>query len=96
MPKADIELLARSLVRPTAAHYAVSPSRKCPIAFKGSTPSHTILVIANIGTDRIAPGTPHIQNQKINEMITSTGLSVNRRASSTGVIVSPSRTWTSK
>jgi hypothetical protein len=36
------------------------------------------------------PGTPRVQCHKMIAMMTSTGLSVNRRASSTGVIVSPS------
>ena len=43
-----------------------------------------------MGTDNIAPGTPHIQNQKTRDTITKTGLSVKRLASSIGVIVSPS------
>jgi hypothetical protein len=49
-----------------------------------------ILIIANMGIERIAPGTPHIQNQKTSEMITRTGLRVNRLARSIGVTVSPS------
>ena len=49
-----------------------------------------ILVIANIGLERIAPGIPHIQNQKTSEMMTRTGLRVNRLARSLGVTVSPS------
>ena len=49
-----------------------------------------ILVIASIGVERIAPGTPHIQYQKTSETTTSTGLIVKRRASSIGVAVSPS------
>jgi len=47
-------------------------------------------VIASIGVARIAPGTPHIQYQNTSEMMTSTGLIVNRRARSIGVTVSPS------
>src|SRR6202030_2235730 len=39
-----------------------------------------ILAIASMGTERIAPGIPHIQNQKTSEMTTRTGLRVNRLA----------------
>jgi len=46
-----------------------------------------ILVIASIGVERIAPGTPHIQYQKTSERMTSTGLIVKPRASSIGVVV---------
>src|SRR6185437_8357146 len=49
-----------------------------------------ILVIASMGTERIAPGIPHIQNQKTSEMMTRTGLRVKRLARSIGVRVSPS------
>ena len=42
--------------------------------------SHTILVVARIGAERIAPGTPHSQNQNTKEKTTRTGLSVNRLA----------------
>jgi hypothetical protein len=38
-----------------------------------------ILVIASMGTESIAPGIPHIQNR---EMMTRTGLRVNRLARS--------------
>ena len=55
--------------------------------------SQTILVVARIGAERIAPGTPHSQNQNTNEKTTRTGLSVNRLARSIGVTVSPSITW---
>jgi len=40
-----------------------------------------------------APGTPHIQYQKISAMMTRSGLSVKRRANSMGVMVSPSARW---
>src|SRR6478735_5978638 len=63
------------------------PSRKCPKAASGRTRSQMIFVIASIGTERIAPGAPHIQNQKTSEMMTRTGLRVNRLARSIGVIV---------
>jgi hypothetical protein len=49
-----------------------------------------ILAIASVGTERIIPGIPHIQNQKTSEMMTRTGLSVTRQARSIGVAVSPS------
>jgi hypothetical protein len=49
-----------------------------------------ILVIANIGTARIAPGTPHIQNQKTSKRTTRKGLRVDRLARSIGVTDSPS------
>jgi hypothetical protein len=48
-----------------------------------------ILVIANMGIERTAPGIPHIQNQKTSEMMTRTGFRVNRLARSIGVTVSP-------
>jgi hypothetical protein len=44
-----------------------------------------ILAIASMGTERIAPGIPHIQNQKTSEMMTRTGFRVNRLARSIGV-----------
>ena len=40
--------------------------------------SQMILVIADIGIERIAPGIPHIQNQKTSEMMTRTGFRMNR------------------
>ena len=55
--------------------------------------SQMILVVARIGAERIAPGTPHSQNQNTKEKITNTGLRVNRLARSIGVAVSPSITW---
>jgi hypothetical protein len=69
---------------------AIQPSRKWPNAASGRTRSHTILVIASMGTDRIAPEIPHIQNQKTSERTTRTGFRVNRLARSIGVTVSPS------
>src|SRR5437016_13581343 len=60
------------------------PSRKWPNAFNGRTRSQTIFTMASIGTARIAPGTPHIQNQNTSARMTSTGLSVKRRARSMG------------
>jgi hypothetical protein len=45
------------------------PSRKWPNAASGRTRSQMILVIASMGTERITPGIPHIQNQKTSEMI---------------------------
>src|SRR6185437_2946874 len=67
-------------------------SRKWPNAAKGRTRSQIIFVIASMGTERIMPGIPHIQNQKRSEMMTRTGLRVNRLARSIGVKVSPSIT----
>jgi hypothetical protein len=49
-----------------------------------------ILGTAKMGIERIAAGIPHIQNQKTSEMMTRTGLRVNRLASSIGVTLSPS------
>jgi hypothetical protein len=46
-----------------------------------------------MGTAKIAPGTPHIQNQNTSDKMTSTGFSVKCRASSMGVSASPSRRW---
>src|SRR5579864_6590443 len=71
----------------------LQPARIWPRAASGRTRSHTILVVARIGAERIAPGTPHSQNQNTKEKITRTGLSVNRLARSIGVTVSPSITW---
>src|SRR5580693_6915482 len=64
-----------------------------PRAASGRMRSQTILVVARIGAERIAPGTPHSQNQNTKEKTTRTGLSVNRLARSIGVTVSPSITW---
>jgi hypothetical protein len=75
---------------PLRGRRRLQPARKCPSAANGRMRSQTILTIANIGTERIAPGMPHIQNQKSRDEITRTGLSVNRLASSIGVKVSPS------
>jgi hypothetical protein len=50
-----------------------------------------ILVIASMGIERIPPGIPHIQNQKTSEMMTRTGLRVNRLARSIGVKNRPAR-----
>ena len=44
-----------------------------------------ILAIANMGTARMAPGTPHIQYQKTSANTTKTGLRVKRLAKSIGV-----------
>jgi hypothetical protein len=55
-----------------------------------------ILVVAIIGTASTAPVTPNSQSQKNSAMITSAGFSVNRRASSIGVGVSPSTAWISR
>src|SRR6478736_9878614 len=63
------------------------PAMKCPKVVRDWMRSQTILVIASIGVARIAPGTPHIQCQNTSEMMTSTGLIVNRRARSIGVMV---------
>src|SRR6478609_7464635 len=60
------------------------PSRKWPNAASDLTRSQMILAIASIGTERIAPGTPHNQNQNTSELMTRTGLSVNRLATSIG------------
>lgn len=43
-----------------------------------------------MGAARMAPGVPHIQNQKINDRTTRTGFKVKRRAKSIGVGVSSS------
>ena len=56
-----------------------SPSRKCPRAFSGRNLSDMIFRIANMGTAKIAPGTPHIQNTS--DKMINTGFNVNRRAS---------------
>src|SRR5665647_2576850 len=68
----------------------IHPSRKWPNAASGRTRSQIILAIASMGTARIAPEIPHIQNQKTSAIMTRTGLRVNRLATSIGVTVSPS------
>jgi len=50
------------------------------------TRSQTTLIDTKIGTDNKAPGTPQSQVQKINETKMTTGLSVKRRPSKTGVM----------
>lgn len=57
---------------------------KWPNAASDGIRSQTILVIASIGVARMAPGTPHIQYQKIKAITISTGLIVKRRARSRG------------
>ena len=54
------------------------------------------MIMVNMGTAKIAPGTPHIQYQKIRDRITATGFIVNRFANSIGVMISPSITWMPK
>jgi two-component sensor histidine kinase len=85
----SLGLIVTELVINVLKH-AFAPSRKCPNAASGRIRSQIILVIASIGTERIAPGAPHIQNQKTTEMMTRTGLRVNRLARSIGVINWPS------
>ncbi len=64
-----------------------------PSAARPGSRSQTILNTASSGTDSSAPGMPQSQFQNSSEAMTNTGFSVNRRASSMGVIVSPSRMW---
>src|SRR6186997_1349337 len=71
---------AFAFISPQGSDGSRYPSRKCPNAASGRIRSQMILVIASIGTERIAPGAPHIQNQKTSEMITRTGLRMNRLA----------------
>src|ERR1035437_3461078 len=58
--------------------------------------SQTTLMETRIGTDNKAPGTPQSQVQKIKETKTTTGLSVKRRPSKTGVMRFASNKWSSK
>src|SRR5664279_2592480 len=58
--------------------------------------SQTTLTETRIGTDNKAPGTPQIQVQKIKETKTTTGLSVKRRPSKTGVMRFASNKWSSR
>src|SRR5579863_7582387 len=60
------------------------------------TRSQMILTETRIGTDNKAPGTPQSQVQKISETKMTTGLSVKRRPSKTGVMKLDSRRWSSK
>src|SRR5215467_11051848 len=76
--------------------YRDYPPRRWPKVRKGRSRSDMILMIASMGTAKIAPGTPHIQYQKIKDRITATGFIVNRFASSSGVMISPSITWMPK
>jgi hypothetical protein len=80
LPKYELESEAgrRGLKR------RLSPSRKWPKAANVRILSQMIFVIASIGTAGIAPGTLHIQYQKIRARITRTGLRVKRRANSMG------------
>src|ERR1700728_4567900 len=59
------------------------PSKRWPNAVNGRTRSQMIFVIASIGTDNIAPGTPHIQNQKTRDTITRTACSLKARRAET-------------
>src|SRR6185437_1098648 len=77
-------------IRAPRSFSRLQPERMWPRAASGQMRSHTILVVARIGAERIAPGTPHSQNQNTKEKTTRTGLSVNRLARSIGVTVSPS------
>src|ERR1017187_5195517 len=58
--------------------------------------SQTTLTETKIGTDNKAPGTPQSQVQKIKETKTTTGLSVKRRPSKTGVMKLASNKWSSR
>src|SRR5436305_1237857 len=60
------------------------------------TRSQITLIETKIGTDNRAPGTPQSQVQKINETKMTTGLSVNRRPSNTGVTRFASNRWISR
>jgi len=73
-----------------------SPPMKCPNGRSVSMRSQMILSMASIGVASTAPTTPHIQYQKITPIVTSTGFTVNRAASSIGVTVSPSAKWIRK
>jgi Transposase DDE domain len=75
----------------TGGRYGFYSSRTCPRAFSGRTRSLTIFRMASIGTARIAPGKPHIQNQNTSVKMIRTGFNVKRRATSIGVSVSPSQ-----
>ena len=68
------------------------PSR-WPSGVRASIWSHAILATANSGVESSAPGMPHSQSQNISDEITIIGLRVKRRASSMGVMVSPSKMW---
>src|SRR5476651_116045 len=68
------------------AFFVDSSLKKVP---KCSQRTKMILPIASMGTARIAPEIPHIQNQKTSAIMTRTGLRVNRLATSIGVTVSP-------
>src|SRR5678816_126067 len=60
------------------------------------TRSQTTLIETRIGTDNKAPGTPQSHIQKISETKITTGLSVNRRPSNTGVMRFASSRWSEK
>jgi hypothetical protein len=67
--RVDAVRLTRSIER---GQFNYSPSRKCPRAFSGRNRSQMIFRIASNGTAKIAPGTPHIQNQNTSDKMTST------------------------
>src|SRR4029434_10000521 len=60
------------------------------------TRSQTTLIDTRIGTDNKAPGTPQSQVQKIKETKMTTGLSVKRRPSNTGVMRFASKRWSNR
>src|ERR1035438_26913 len=60
------------------------------------TRSQMTLIETRIGTDNKAPGTPQSQVQKIKETKMTTGLSVKRRPSKTGVMRFVSKRWSSR
>src|ERR1700674_3371711 len=64
-----------------------------PSAASGRMRSQTILVVAKIGAERIAPGTPHSQNQNTKEKTTKTGLRETVLREGSGARFRPSITW---
>src|SRR5438128_2746062 len=65
-------------------------------AERDGTRSQIILIATRIGTDNKAPGTPHSHVQKIRDTKITTGFSVKRRPSRTGVMRFASKRWSSK
>src|SRR5450631_2016314 len=62
----------------------------------GGTRSQITLIETKMGTDNKAPGTPQSQVQKMSDTKMTTGFSVKRRPSNTGVMKLASSRWSSK
>jgi transposase-like protein len=82
--------------QPSTLNFPAHRERSSLTGDIAGTRSQTALIETRIGTDNNAPGTPHSQIQKINEIKMTTGLRVNRRPSNTGVTRFASNRWSTK